>query len=104
MSAGAALLQRLQHWAGNRVGDAEPAAKVFKGVAERVERRDHSVTCVDNRIHVGPFSDDAESTYACREFSQKIRSEKQSPIRITSIALPKSMSFPWRDELPHVFT
>jgi hypothetical protein len=28
----AALLQRLHHWAGNRVGDAEPAAKVFKGV------------------------------------------------------------------------
>ncbi len=27
----------------------EPAAKVFKGIAERVERRDHSVTCVDNR-------------------------------------------------------
>ena len=37
----AALLQRLHHWAGNRVGDAEPAAKVFKGVAKRVERLDH---------------------------------------------------------------
>src|SRR6516225_6705407 len=64
MSAGAALLQRLHHWAGNRVGDAEPSAKVFKGVAERVERRDHSVTCVDNRIHVDPFSDDAEGMLA----------------------------------------
>ena len=60
----AALLQRLHHWARNRVGDAEPAAKVFKGVAERVERRDHSVTCVDNRIHVDPFSDDAEGMLA----------------------------------------
>ena len=27
----------------------EPAAKVFKGIAEQVERRDHSVTCVDDR-------------------------------------------------------
>jgi hypothetical protein len=56
----AALLQRLHHWAGNRVGDAEPAAKFFKGVAERVERRDHAGACVGNRINGGPFGDDAE--------------------------------------------
>jgi hypothetical protein len=50
----AALFQRLHHWAGNRVGDAQPAAKVFKGVAERVERCDHAgaaLTIASMSIH-----------------------------------------------------
>jgi len=58
------LFQRLHHRTGDGVGDAEPAAKIFKRVAERVERRDHAFTCVDNRIHVGPFGDDAEGMLA----------------------------------------
>ena len=60
----ASLFQHLHHRAGDGVGDAEPAAKVFKRVAERVERRDHAVACVDKRIHVGPFGDDAEGMLA----------------------------------------
>src|SRR5271169_2144841 len=40
-----------------------------------------------------------------REFSRKIQSEKQSPIRIISIALAKSLvSLMWGDEAPHIFT
>jgi hypothetical protein len=44
-----ALLLRLHHWAGNRIGDAQPATEIFKGVAERAERPGHSVTCANNR-------------------------------------------------------
>ena len=28
------------------------------------ERRDHAVACVGNRIHIGPFGDDAEGMLA----------------------------------------
>ena len=40
------------------------AAKVFKEVAERPERRDHARACVGNRIHVGPLGDDTEGMLA----------------------------------------
>ena len=40
-----------------------------------------------------------------REFFAKTQNGKQSPIRITSIALPKSpVSFARGDEVPHIFT
>ena len=68
--------------------------------------------CSESDQVAAPPRNDAKCRLCCKsrklqgcEFFAKIQNGKQSPIRITSIALPKSpVSFARGDEVPHIFT
>src|SRR4051794_1286986 len=53
------LFQGQYDRARGRIGDAEPAAKVFKRIAKRIERGDHVWPRLDARVHVFPLGDEA---------------------------------------------
>jgi hypothetical protein len=53
------------HFAGHRITDAKAVAKVLQVFAERIEKTDHFRSRSSNRFKVSPFTDEAESLFAC---------------------------------------
>lgn len=52
------------HFAGNRVGEAEPAAEVLEMLAHRVENAAHQRPRGDDILEARPFADEAEGALA----------------------------------------
>ena len=48
------------HLTGDGIGDAKPAAEVFKRIAEGIERRDHMRARCRHRLHAVPLAYEAK--------------------------------------------